>query len=337
MLLNRKPSVSIIVPVFNRPVCLRRSLASIIKQKYTDWELIIVDDGSSDDIQSVVLEVKQKIGQDVIYIRQENQGPGCARGIGLLYASGKFIQYVDSDDEILPEKIEKQVQKMEENPNALMCYCPTIQHGKNNNSYIRIFSDQLESNLLKGALEWRRWSTSSCLWRYPEIDQKLWSDYYNGEDLLHDVTAGIRFQNRNVVFVPEPMVIVNYDENSISNMPNDPVKFERYKQAILEVKVVCYNLLCQNGLIDNPFYSNPISERFFHSGLLLLKMGDNRRGLEALKYCNRTSKFHLRNFFSYVTICFSKITDNRYPKTYNLLFRSYKRLIRREIHFGRSV
>ena len=334
---SKKPTVSIIIPVYNRVDCLRRSIASVINQKFKDWELIIVDDGSSENIELIADETRNKIDQNVIFLRQDNQGPGCARRNGLMNSSGEFVQYLDSDDEIMPEKILKQILMMQKAPNSIMCYCSSIQFAKNGNKYIRIFSDQHESSLLKGALEWRRWSTSSCLWRYPEIRENYWSNYYNGEDLLHDVTVGILFCNKEVSFVPEPLVVINFDIKSVSHVPNNDKRADLYRQAILNIKVDCYELLRGGGLIKNKKYTIPLAERFFHSGLLLLRLNDTRRGINALQYCNRLSKFHLRNFFSCAAIIIALITNNHFPILYSYMFKVYKKLIPKNVHFGRSV
>ena len=92
------PLVSIIVPVYNRKDLLPRTLASVINQTYKNLEIIVVDDGSSDDIKSVVDSFNDA---RIKYVRHtENKGLPSARNTGLKTASGDFIAFLDSDDEI---------------------------------------------------------------------------------------------------------------------------------------------------------------------------------------------------------------------------------------------
>ena len=89
---------------------------------------------------------------------------------------------------------------LEADPEAVMCYTPTIQMTGNGHKSCRKFSWQEENDLLRGALQWRRWHTSSCLWHYPNNGEALgyWRELYNGEDVVHDVYAGTT--TRKVIF-----------------------------------------------------------------------------------------------------------------------------------------
>ena len=90
---------SIILPTFNRRDSLTRALDSVAAQTYTDWELLVVDDGSSDDTVNMVL------GRDdprIRYITQVSAGESAARNTGLDLARGDYITFLDSDDEWLP-------------------------------------------------------------------------------------------------------------------------------------------------------------------------------------------------------------------------------------------
>ena len=93
-----KPFFSIIIPTYNRSIALSYAINSSLKQNFEDWELIIVDDGSSDNTKDVVSSFKDK---RIKYIYQENKERSFARNTGILNSSGKFICFLDSDDEFL--------------------------------------------------------------------------------------------------------------------------------------------------------------------------------------------------------------------------------------------
>lgn len=103
----KKPSVSIIIPTYNRAHLLKRAVGSILNQTYRDFELIIVDDGSTDNTAEVV---KSFDDSRLRYIAlEENRGASAARNAGIAQAKGDFIAFQDSDDEWLGEKLEKQM------------------------------------------------------------------------------------------------------------------------------------------------------------------------------------------------------------------------------------
>jgi hypothetical protein len=99
------PTVSIIMPTFNRVRFLPQAIESIRAQQFGDWELIIVDDGSTDETPRLIQELTADLVQPVKYFRQENQGAYAARNRGLDHATGKYIAFFDSDDVWLPHHL----------------------------------------------------------------------------------------------------------------------------------------------------------------------------------------------------------------------------------------
>ena len=104
--------VSIIIPTFNGLPWLEEAINSIINQTYDYYEIIIIDDGSNDDTRSFV---KNNYYEKVKYFYQNNEGLSSARNFGLKVAKGDYIQFLDSDDILLPEKISNHVKFLDEN------------------------------------------------------------------------------------------------------------------------------------------------------------------------------------------------------------------------------
>jgi glycosyltransferase involved in cell wall biosynthesis len=100
--------VTVVIPTFNRARSLGRAIDSVLAQTYTNFELIVVDDGSTDNTPELLARFANRIQ----VIRQPNSGPSVARNTGIRAARGKFIAFLDSDDEWLPEKLEQQVPLM---------------------------------------------------------------------------------------------------------------------------------------------------------------------------------------------------------------------------------
>lgn len=111
------PAVSVVLPTYNRSHLLSRSIQSVLSQAYSDFELIIVDDGSTDDTEKVVKSFKSN---KIKYIRhRDNKGLSTSRNTGIRAARGKYIAFQDDDDEWMPEKLEKQIKAFETAPSAV--------------------------------------------------------------------------------------------------------------------------------------------------------------------------------------------------------------------------
>jgi glycosyltransferase involved in cell wall biosynthesis len=115
------PLVSVIIPVYNRDYCIRRAIDSVLAQTFKDYELIVVDDGSTD--KSV--EVIKIYGDAVQLITQKNAGSAAARNTGVRAARGRWIAFLDSDDEWRPEKLEWQLRYLEKYQ-ARVCYSRSV-------------------------------------------------------------------------------------------------------------------------------------------------------------------------------------------------------------------
>lgn len=113
--------VSTIVPVHDRAEMLRQAVASVLAQTYPHFEVIIVDDESTDDTPDTIRELERSDSR-IRGIRRANGGPGLARESGRRAAAGEFIQYLDSDDLLLPRKFELQVAALRERPGCGVAY-----------------------------------------------------------------------------------------------------------------------------------------------------------------------------------------------------------------------
>ncbi len=101
------PTVSVIIPTYNRAHVLGRSIQSVLNQTFQDFELIIVDDGSTDDTESLLNRFSSK---KIKYVRhQGNRGRSVTRNTGIRLAKGDYIAFLDDDDEWMPEKLDKQM------------------------------------------------------------------------------------------------------------------------------------------------------------------------------------------------------------------------------------
>ncbi|MGD2093736.1 MAG: glycosyltransferase [Phycisphaerales bacterium] len=112
-----RPKVSICIPTYNRKKYLRETIDSVLAQTYKDYEIVIVDDGSTDGTDDMI----KKLGVPVAYHWQENRGDATARNKLIELAKGQYISFIDSDDLLVPDAIERMVEVLEaENENVIV-------------------------------------------------------------------------------------------------------------------------------------------------------------------------------------------------------------------------
>jgi len=114
------PNVSVVIPTYNSAHFLREAIASVHAQQWPALEIIVVDDGSTDDTETVVNALSGS--GDLRFIRQENAGAASARNTGIAAAKGEWIAFLDADDVWLPGKLTNQLAELEKRPNAAFSY-----------------------------------------------------------------------------------------------------------------------------------------------------------------------------------------------------------------------
>lgn len=122
---SQTPLVSVIIPAYNSAKFAAKAVESVLAQTYQNYELIVIDDGSTDNTK----EVLNRFAGRVNYIFQENRGPSAARNMGIKVAQGEYICFLDADDTWLPMKLEVQLAFM-----------------KNNRGIVLLFSDEEETD-----------------------------------------------------------------------------------------------------------------------------------------------------------------------------------------------
>lgn len=124
------PIFSVIIPVYNRADLLKRTLASVLRQDLADFEVLVIDDGSTDDIESVITGLSDI---RIRYHRQANRGASAARNAGIDRARGNYVAFLDSDDVYLPHHLATMYAILQRAPDAV-AYCPIVAtRGKNGN------------------------------------------------------------------------------------------------------------------------------------------------------------------------------------------------------------
>jgi len=217
-----KKLVSVILPTYNRAHLLDRSIKSVLKQTYENFELIVVNDGSSDETERRVKEY-QKLDKRTKYVKNDKSlGVSSARNIGIKIAKGDFIAFQDDDDEWLPLKLEKQVSALESLPQKYaLCFTAFYKEegGKkfyfpdNNLKAICQSNEKIKKKLLEGFSFIPTPSMmikKEILFKVGFFDEKMlmWVDY--------DLLMRILLKKYFIQFIEEPLWHYYQTPNSLS-------------------------------------------------------------------------------------------------------------------------
>lgn len=274
--------VSIIIPIYNRAHIVKKTLDSITKQSYTNWECVIVDDGSTDHTLDVLQSYQQKDNRFKIYKRPSNyiKGANACRNFGFLQSKGAYINWFDSDDVMLKDFIKLKVEAVTTNTNAV------ISRNRYANANFTQFRESKfnfsEDTLFKDyALETIELQTCSFLWEKQYLqDKKLFDPqitrYQDNEFhirmlankpkliVLNHVLATIRSGNSD-----QSQISSLVEENSIKILD---IFYYRYQCLKLAFKTTLWN--------DKTFKRTIAKKAFwmFYSGLKKEKQLKNRIG-----------------------------------------------------------
>ena len=215
------PDVSVIIPTYNRAHLISRAIQSVLDQSYQDFEIIVVDDCSTDNTEEVIREFQEK-DERIRYIRHErNKGPAAARNSGIKAVKGEYIAFQDSDDEWLPEKLEKQMKVFKISPPEVgVVYTGFWRLEKTKKTYIPFsWVTQKEGNIHEDLLRGNFIGTPVALIRKECFKKvELFDEYISARE---DWELWIRISKYyEFKYIPEPLMISYYtsggvDEKSI--------------------------------------------------------------------------------------------------------------------------
>ncbi len=246
--------VSIILPIHNRFPLVDKCIFSVITQTYRPLELIIIDDKS--DIPYIPKYSSENGFSIKTIYNPTNIGPGGSRETGRLLASGEFILYLDSDDLLLPEMLEKLEQSLMLDPEAGMTYCKTLEFTElpiTGSENLRRRNDKSFDTFLPTIFEGRPWSTSSCLWTRKATDLiGPWFSGWTWEDYEYDVRAGCA--GLKIIHCPDILCYKrNHFEDQLSNITG---------QKAIEQKSLSIFEISKNLLNSNYFNNRDVSKIF---------------------------------------------------------------------------
>ncbi len=223
------PLVSVIIPTFNRAYLVERAIGSVLKQTFTDFELIVVDDGSTDSTRDVL----SRFGGQLVQLCLKHRGVSAARNAGIGICSGELVAFLDSDDEWLPEKLQRQLSLYDSHDPFFVCHTDEIWYRNGREVKQKPIHRKQGGRFFERALERCLISPSSVMISKRLLDQVGWFD----EDLpaAEDYDLWLRVTAfHDVHFVQEPLV-VKHGGNADQLSETTPA-IDRYRiQSIVKI------------------------------------------------------------------------------------------------------
>lgn len=234
------PLVSIIIPTYNYGRYLAKAIRSCLEQTYGNLEIVIVDDGSTDDTREIV----QGFDDRVVYVFQQNQGVSAARNSGLDRASGAFVAFLDADDYLMEDSVDVRAQVLMDHPEIGIVFTDTYScdaegnvYHKGRNRKDRVSNRFYEELLLRHL----RFQTSAAMIRASLAKRFSFPRHLsNGEDLVYFSKVFFAAQG---YFLARPTVVNLHHEDSLRHDVNETLRG---------------GMAFVTAVIDDPFYEGAL-------------------------------------------------------------------------------
>ena len=298
--MSNSPKVSVVIPTYNRGNFLRAAVASALAQTLRDLEIIVVDDASAEDSEKVV---RQFGDSRLKFIRHEtNRGVAAARNTGVLKSQGKYIAFLDDDDEWLPEKLERQFELLEQSPrNVGVVYTGSLAMESMNGKALFQLMPTLKGVIFQEMLLRDSLAPTSTFVVRKECFEKAGLfdvDFEFGEDfdMWLRIAAAFQFD-----YIEEPLVRFSApDDNKRSLSSNNFEARIKASEARLKkyAEIIALDRRCH-------------SRRYLSLGVLHCYNGNVRKGRESFIRGIKIHPLEPRNYFN---LCLSLCGAKNYKK-----------------------
>lgn len=234
--------VSIILPTYNREHSIRKSIESILQQTYSHWELLIIDDGSTDRTEEIAADIAVSDSRVHYYRQSQNRGVAAARNEGIRQAQYDYIAFQDSDDIWKEDKLEKQMRIFEQQPRVGMVYC-AYEGTRQDGVTVQVPDDSVDTENLQGNL-YRQLLRRNVIGGPTAVIRRECLDKVGGFDetltCLEDWELFLRIaQMYEIGYAAEPLLVADIHEGGVSSRVGGYFQARcamivRHKSALIE-------------------------------------------------------------------------------------------------------
>lgn len=291
---------SVIVPIYNVEEYIEECVSSVLRQTYSNFELILVNDASPDSSLEIITRLSKRDDRIIVINKKENEGVALARSTGLSQAVGNFVLYLDGDDQLAPEALEILSKKIQSNNPDIVIY-PKIKEC-NGEKYVKpyfyeetLFSDN-KKELLDGFLRYGYFIIGFAAVRRElalkyDIADELRSIWI-GEDLLQSLPLLTYAQS--ILYITEGIYIITYNPNSVTR--SRVLRKDRYLQAIKTHEIIEYYLsLWEIKELEETFQFHVMKDAIEYALEGIWSANNLKEGVEYLKTIG-TDKHFIKSY-----------------------------------------
>jgi glycosyltransferase involved in cell wall biosynthesis len=286
------PQVSINMPCYNDSQWLDECLHSILTQTYQDFEIIIVDDGSTDNSKQII----QKYLDDdrIRYFYQNNEGFSGATNRGLKESKGRYISFISPDDLWLPHKLEKQVSFLEKNKNIDMVHSD-VYHIDSEGKIIKQRRPNISKNISKKELINGLFLRSIKICHQTVMIRKdcfKEVGFFDNKIIASDYDMWIRLANKhNIDYIDEPLTKKRFHKNQL--MAKNMEQIFKDDLLVIDKATLLYPFLIK-------YKKKKIAEINYRWGVLLLLKNKKTEAKKQFSKSLKMNPFSIRNYFAYL-------------------------------------
>ncbi|WP_266202561.1 glycosyltransferase family 2 protein [Pontibacter kalidii] len=232
-----KPLVTIVTPAFNRGDIITATIESIQRQSYKNWELLIVDDGSTDNTEEVINHIRKKDERIIFFKRPSHhkKGANSCRNFGIQNAKGEFIKWVDSDDLLDPDALQKQIDTFKDNPGLNVCFS----HGRFFNNETFELEERWSRKLSSDDPLWDHirnelmWPIGGPLWRKKFVENLPFDiDLKNSQEWLMHGIQTLRLKNDEYIILKDILYLIRRGNIRMSSSKSSEYYFNQAKARV---------------------------------------------------------------------------------------------------------
>lgn len=245
---NSHPVVSVIITSYNDEIYVERAIKSVLNQTYKNFEILLVDNNSTDGTLNILREYQQKHPEFIRMLQEKRQGLPQARNCGLREAKGEWIQILDSDDELMPKKLEHDLSFATDKEIGFIASNRVNFHAQANGEIRKEFKYSETKDIWRALLLFSLCSTNSCLLKRDVLlDLNGWNESWSS---VEDYEMYFRILKKGVKVAFSPFVdsIVHKRPNSMSRS-TDPSKFATHLNFVINARLMIVAYMEANGLL----------------------------------------------------------------------------------------
>lgn len=287
---------SIVVPIYNVEEYIEDCVNSVLRQTYTNFELLLVNDASPDSSLEIITRLSKRDNRIIVIDKRKNEGVALARSTGLSQALGDFVLYLDGDDQLVPKALEILSKKIESSNPDIVIY-PKIKE-RDGKKYVKsYFSEEVlftdnKKELLDGFLRYGYFVIG-----FAAIRRELALEYdfadelrsiWIGEDLLQSLPLLTYAQS--ILYITEGIYVITYNPNSVTR--SRVLRKDRYLQAIKTHEIIEYYLsLWEVKELEETFQFHVMKDAIEYALEGVWSANNLKEGVEYLKTIGTDKRF----------------------------------------------